>query len=36
MPTLHSSHHNPLVRMFAQRLLDKGKLKMQVVGSFYA
>lgn len=36
MPTPHGSRHNPLLRTFAQRLLDKGKLKMQVVGGFHA
>lgn len=35
MPTFHGSRHNPLIRAFTQRLLDKGKLKMQMVDSFH-
>lgn len=33
LPALCAMRHNPLLKAFAQRLLERGKLKMQVIGA---
>jgi transposase len=33
MPAVVAITHNPLLKLFAQRLLDRGKVKMQVLGA---
>ncbi|AFY33855.1 IS110 family transposase [Calothrix sp. PCC 7507] len=33
MPAVAAMRHNPLLKLFAQRLLDRGKVKMQVLGA---
>jgi transposase len=33
MPTVVSMRHNPLLKAFSDRLLDRGKAKMQAIGA---
>jgi transposase len=33
MPAVAAMRHNPLLKLFAQRLLERGKVKMQVLGA---
>jgi transposase len=33
MPAVVSMRHNPLLKAFSERLLDRGKAKMQAIGA---
>ncbi|WP_052331544.1 hypothetical protein [Calothrix sp. PCC 7507] len=33
MPAVPAMRHNPLLKLFAQRLLERGQVKMQVLGA---